>query len=40
MVLVDEETGHTHLLDRDLMSDITLVPLNDPRMQPAPAGTA
>ena len=34
VVLVDEESGETHLLDRLLMSDLVWNPLTDPQMAP------
>ena len=37
VVLVDEETGETHLLDRMLMMDLVRNPLTDPQMSPQTA---
>ena len=34
VVLVEEDTGRTHMLDTKLMSDAYRDPLNDPRLQP------
>ena len=40
VVLVDEETGRTHLLDARQMSDVFHDALSDPRMNPEPADAA
>lgn len=37
VVLVDEETGRTHLLDRQHMTDVFHDALTDPRMAPEAA---